>query len=74
MKTKTFEVFYFTCNESKIYENCTFEISYKNLFYFFSICFRCTCMLVDFNARGQQGVGFSTGGVIIMDNGPKTTV
>ncbi len=42
----TFEVFYFTCNESKIYESFTFEISYKKKWTYspFYFIFRCTCI------------------------------
>ncbi len=39
-------MFYFTCNESKIYESFTFEISYKKKITFspYSNFLRCTCI------------------------------
>ncbi len=49
-KKKAFEVFYFTCNESKIYEHFTF-LSYKKKWMFspYSNFLRCTCPEVNFD-------------------------
>ncbi len=43
---KYFEMFYFTCNESKIYESFTFLNKLQETFlrYYIYICFRCICI------------------------------
>ncbi len=45
-KKKNFEVFYFTCNDSKICESFTFWNKLQEKFAFspYSICFICTCI------------------------------
>ncbi len=44
IKTKTFEVFYFTCNESKIYESFTFEMLQEKKNEPYSNFLRSTCI------------------------------